>query len=303
MPNLGLSRKHMEEVNNFLFGGKRSQNGLILAAQQCGFFETFQGKSSIHYVNTDTDAGAPVDYATVATYERISGISSTYNPYIVAGSRQILSLRSSDASNVTAGFPNDTAASATGVLRLVNRDNDGASVVGFCQESALWIPKNTAWTAQFEMTVPKDTNAVGVAFQEIGLMAAGDLATHFIDATKEFGYVDGTDDESFVALKFYTGYGYLRIRPATTGTIVTSAAFAIPASGKHCYRLEYNYSADLPNPQVSLYIDDVFTVAIQTTLQDSYQVAGRACHGATYTALTHAPPVFDVDTLIVALHP
>ncbi len=298
MPAIGLSRLQQDTLDRHLSAGKRSNNGLLLAAMQCGMIETFQGKALM------TTEDPPV------LVTGLTGLDADKDPYHVVGANQYLGLRSSDATPTasTAGIPvASTTASTTGVLRLTNRDlgtgANGAQVAGVSQEGSLWIPGSTPWVAQFELTVPKNAYGTTIAFQEIGLMGAGDIATHFIDVSKEFGYVDGTSDAAFVALKFYNGNGYLRIRPATAGTILTSAAFPIPASGKHTYRIENNYSSTGGTPTVSLFIDDAFVVSIAATVASGLQFAARACHGAAYTAASHVPPVFDIDTIVVAVNP
>lgn len=300
MPNIGLNRQQSEAVDRFLGAGRRSHNGLVLAALQSGMLETFQGNMLLNYVRTDLGGG---DLSDVATYSRTS-IDADLDPYYLVGPKQLMAIRNSDSTAVAAaGFPNDTAASSTGVLRLCCRDVNSTGALGVSQEGNLWIPPSTPWVAQFEMIVPTNSYAVGVAFQEIGIMGAGTIATHFVDATKEFGYVDGSNDVAFVSLKFYNGKGYLRIRPATSGTILTSAAFAIPASGKHAYRLEYNYSATSASPAISLFLDDAFVVAVSATLSGGFQFAARACHGASYLLASHTPPNFDIDTVLIALNP
>jgi len=304
MPAIGLSRLQQDTLDRHLSAGKRSNNGLLLSAMQCGMIETFQGKGLVHYVRTDVGGGDEVDVATYIT--GLTGLDADLDPYYVTGTGHLLALRGSDSTPTasTVGIPvASTTASSTGVLRLTNRDVNAANVAGVSQEGALWIPGSTPWVAQFELTVPKNAYAVGVAFQEIGFMGAGDLATHFVDASKEFGYVDGTSDVAFVALKFYAGNGYLRIRPATAGTILTSAAFPIPTSGKHTYRIENNYSTTGGTPTVSLFIDDAFVVSIAATVASGLQFAARTCHGASYAAATHTPPVFDIDTVVVAINP
>jgi hypothetical protein len=298
MPNVGLTKVQAEALNRHLACGRPSNNGLFLSALQNGLIENFQGKSLLNYVRTDTGGGDDTD---VATYSFLS-IDGDLDPYYIDGASQLMAIRGSDATAVSAAGLVIASTSTPAALRLTCRDANGANVVGVSQEGALWIPSSAAWTAQFEAIVPKNAYVVGVAFQEIGFFGAGDIATHFIDASKEFGYVDGTSDAPFVSLKFYNGSGYLRVRGATGGTVVTSGAFVIPSSGKHAYRLEYGYASSGGTPAVALFLDDVFVTSVTVTIGTAMQFAARACHGASYVAATHTPPVIDVNSVLVAVH-
>lgn len=292
MPALGLKKTQSDAISRSLAAGNPSSNGLVLSALQGGMLENFCGKMLL--------------LADGVTYA-LAGIDADLDPYRVVGSKHFMSIRGSDATVIPgAGLIAGTTAAKTTVLRLTNRDVgtgvNGASVVGVSQEGSLWLPPSQAWTAQFEAYVPKNSYGITKAFQEIGLMGSGDIATHFIDVSKEFGYVDGSVDEPFVALKFYNGSGYLRVRAAIGGTIQTSGAFPIPASGKHAYRIEYGYSSTGGTPAVSLYVDDVFKATIVATMEGGLQFAARACHGAAYVAATEVPPVLDLVNILVAPH-
>ena len=299
MPNIGLNKTQADALNRHLACGKPSLNGFLLAALQFGMYVTFAGRSLLNYVRTDTGGGDDTD---VATYSFLS-IDADLDPYYVDGADKLLAIRSSDATAVTAAGIVVASGSTPAALRLTCRDVNAANALGVSQEGSLWIPTSAPWSAQFEMSVPKNAYAAGVAFQEVGFMGAGDISTHFIDAAKEFGYVDGsTGDVAFVSLKFAAGQGTLRVRATAGGSISTSAAFNIPASGKHVYRLEYGYASSGGTPAIALFIDDVFVTSVTATIAGALQFAARACHGASYLAASHVPPVIDLNLVAVAVY-
>lgn len=288
MPNVGLTKTQADALNRHLACGKPSLNGFFLATQQNGLWVDFAGKDLI--------------LADAVTRTKLT-IDADLDPYFVSGVSQVLALRSSDATPDSVSGIVVASGATPACLRLACRDVNAANAIGISQEGSLWIPTSAPWSAQFEMTVPKNAYAVGVAFQEVGFMGAGTIATHFIDASKEFGYVDGsTGDVPFVSLKFYNGSGYLRVRGTAGGTISTSGAFAIPASGKHVYRLEYGYASSGGTPAVALFIDDVFVASVTVTLGSALQFAARACHGASYLAASHTPPVLDINLVAAAVY-
>jgi hypothetical protein len=291
MPNVGLTKVQAETLNRHLACSRPSNNGLFLSALQNGMIENFQGKDLI--------------LADAVTHALLS-IDADLDPYYVNGANKLLAIRGSDATAVSAAGIVIASTSTPAALRLCCRDVgtgvNGANVVGVSQEGSLWIPSSAAWTAQFEMIVPKNTYGTTQAFQEIGFMGAGDIATHFIDVSKEFGYIDGTSDAPFVSLKFYNGSGYLRVRGATGGAISTSGAFIIPSSGKHAYRLEYGYASTGGTPAVALFLGDVFVASVTVTIATAMQFAARACHGAAYIAATMVPPNLDINSILVAVH-
>lgn len=287
MPIFGMTKTQSDALSRHLSAGTPSSNGLILSAQQNGMNVQFAGKDLI--------------LADAVTRVLVS-IDGDLDPYFVSGVDKLLAIRSSDSTAV--GGAGIVVASTTtpAVLRLTCRDVNAGNALGISQEGSVWIPTSKAWTAQFDMTVPKNAYVVGVAFQEVGLMGVGDIASHFIDASKEFGYVDGTSDAPFVSLKFYNGMGYLRVRAATGGAISTSAAFVIPSSGKHAYRLEYGYASSGGTPAIALFLDDVFVASITATMGTAMQFAARACHGANYLLASHTPPNLDIANILIALH-
>ncbi len=286
MPLLGLKKSQSDANSRALSAGSPSATGLVLAALQNGMNENFRGKKLL--------------LADGVTYA-FTSIDADLDPYFVIGTEQFFAMRGSDATAVAAAGLVVASASNPEVCRLTCRDVNAANTVSLTQEGALWIPPSQAWTAQFEAYVPSNAYAVGVAFQEMGLMGVGSVGTHFIDASKEFGYVDGSADSAFVSLKFFGGMGYLRVRAAAGGTVQTSAGFPIP-SGKNAYRIEYGYSATGGTPTISLYVNDVYKVSVVATMTGGLQVAARACHGASYLAASHVPPVFDLVNILVALH-
>jgi hypothetical protein len=287
MPTVGLNKTQADALNRHLACGKPSLNGFFLAAKQNGMFETFAGKDLV--------------LADAVTRTLLS-IDADLDPYFISNTDKLLAIRSSDATAVTAAGIVVASGSTPAALRLTCRDANAANALGVSQEGSLWIPTSTPWSAQFEMIVPTNAYAVGVAFQEVGFMGAGNIATHFIDASKEFGYVDGSADAPFVSLKFAAGQGTLRVRAAAGGSISTSSAFNIPASGKHVYRLEYGYSSAGGTPAVALFIDDVFVTSVTATIAGALQFAARACHGATYSATSHIPPALDLNLIGVAVY-
>lgn len=286
MPLLGLKKSQSDANSRALSAGSPCATGLVLAALQNGMNENFRGKKLL-----------AVDGVTYS----FTTVDGDLDPYYVIGTEQFFAMRSSDATPDANGGLIVASASNPEVCRLTCRDVNAANALSLTQEGALWIPPNQAWTAQFEAYVPSNAYAVGVAFQEMGLMGVGSVGTHFIDASKEFGYVDGSADSAFVSLKFFGGMGYLRVRAAAGGTVQTSAGFVIP-SGKNSYRIEYGYSATGGTPTLSLYINDVYKVSVVATMTGGLQFAARACHGASYVAATHTPPVFDLVNLLVAIH-
>jgi hypothetical protein len=287
MPNVGLNKTQADALNRHLACGKPSLNGFFLAAKQNGMFETFAGKDLV--------------LADAVTRTLLS-IDAGLDPYFVSGADKLLAIRSSDATAVAAAGIVVASGSTPAALRLTCRDVNAANALGVSQEGSLWIPTSAPWSAQFEMIVPKNAYAVGVAFQEVGFMGAGNIATHFIDASKEFGYVDGSADAPFVSLKFAAGQGTLRVRATAGGSISTSSAFNIPASGKHVYRLEYGYASSGGTPAIALFIDDVFVTSVAATIAGALQFAARACHGASYLAASHVPPVLDLNLVAVAVY-
>jgi hypothetical protein len=285
MPTVGLNKTQADALNRHLACGKPSLNGFFLAAMQNGLYENFIGKDLVQ-----------------GSTHSFLGIDADSDPYFITGAHQLMALRASDGTPASTAGIVIASGSTPACLRLTCRDVGAANVVGVSQEGSLWIPTSTSWSAQFEMIVPKNAYDVGVAFQEVGFMGAGDLPTHFVDASKEFGYINGSADAPFVSLKFAAGQGTLRVRAAAGGTILASAVFNIPASGKHVYRLEYGYSSAGGTPAVALFIDDVFVTSVTATIAGALQFAARACHGATYSATSNEPPALDLNLIGVAIY-
>lgn len=287
--SLGMNKGQELALSRHLnVGGLKNNGTLINAALHNGFLTNFQGKY-MTYLDTEV------------TITR-TGIDADYNPYIVHEVGQLMTIRGSNATVVAgAGFPNAAASGDFGKLRLTNNDTNAAAAMAMAQESILWIPPSTNFTMIWDIAQWSQRGyAVAVAFAEFGV-ASTCSTTHIIDASKVPAYVDGTDDLAFATIKLIGNSGYLVVRPATSAAVLTSAAFEIPARA-FTVRMEVNAIADHGSNGISVYVNDRLATTLATSVAGPLQMFARACHGASYLAASHVPPILDIDAVAIAFN-
>ncbi len=287
MAILGISKQNEIALDQQLsVGGLRNNGKLINAALHNGFLTNFQGcyltaVDGIEQARLTIDAGK--------------------DPYTIGGVSQMFHIWTT--SSAAGGFPDASAASDRGVLRLTNADTNTTKLaMAVFQNNALWIAP-TSFTAVFDIAQWTQRSDAGTTqWAEFGVCGTCNT-THLIDSAKEIAYNDGTNDYSFAKIKLSAGQGKLVYKALNTGastTAVDSASFDLP-TGAFSIRLEYNSATAGGSPTIAVFVDNVFKLAVQTSLAGPFQLFARTCHSASYASGTQAPTILDIDAIAVAI--
>ena len=188
-----------------------------------------------------------------------------------------------------------TVPSARGTFRAnLLQTVAGKQAVALIQGNALWIPATTSFKAYFDINADTNpANAKAISFSQFGVVGSQGTIANCADAAKEIG-----DGSAFIQIELAASKGKLRVRTATSATILESAAFTVP-TGAYSIGFEYNLNASTGN--IAVRVNDLVVATMQATVTGPLQVFARGCHGASYDPTLHTQKILEIDTALISV--